>query len=223
MRKFVFFVTSLTAVAAAPAKLDFTRDIRPILSDKCFTCHGPDQQKRMAGLRLDTKDGAFAARPGGAAITPGDSAKSKIFERIVHEKKALRMPPASVGEPLTEKQIAMIRQWIDSGASWATHWAYEPPKRPALAEIKTKGWVKNAVDNFVLARLESEDLKPSPEADRITLLRRLSFDLTGLPPSLPEIAAFVADKSPNAYEKQVDRLLASKRYGEKMADRKSVV
>ena len=217
IRKAALFLASTAIALAAPSKLDFTRDIRPILSDKCFSCHGPDEQKRMAGLRLDNKDGAFSVRPNGAAIIAGDSAKSKLFERISHDKKALRMPPPAAGDPLTEKQVGLIKQWIDSGAPWATHWAYDPPKSPATPEVKIKGWVKNPIDNFVLARLESEGLKPSPEADRITLLRRLSFDIIGLPPTLGELSAFIADKSPNAYEKQVDRLLQSKHYGEKMA------
>ena len=217
IRKAALFLASTAIALAAPSKLDFTRDIRPILSDKCFSCHGPDEQKRMAGLRLDNKDGAFSVRPNGAAIIAGDSAKSKLFERISHDKKALRMPPPAAGDPLTEKQVGLIKQWIDSGAPWATHWAYDPPKSPATPEVKIKGWVKNPIDNFVLARLESEGLKPSPEADRITLLRRLSFDIIGLPPTPGELSAFIADKSPNAYEKQVDRLLQSKHYGEKMA------
>ena len=202
---------------AAPAKLDFSRDIRPILSDKCFSCHGPDEKKRMVGLRLDTRDGAFGERKNGAVIVPGNSAGSKLVERIAHQKAALRMPPASVGSPLNEHQVALIKQWIDGGALWTSHWAFEAPKPPLIPDVITKVKVGNAVDNFIIARLEREGLKMSPVADRPTLLRRLSFDLTGLPPTPAEIATFVADKSSAAYQKQVDRLLASQRYGEKMA------
>ncbi len=202
---------------SAPAKLDFSRDIRPILSDKCFTCHGPDEKKRMAGLRLDTREGAFGERKNGAVIVPGNSAGSKLMDRIAHQKTALRMPPASAGEALTEKQIGLIKQWIDGGAPWSMHWAFEAPKPQIIPEVKTKGLAKNGIDPFVLARLEKEGLKLSQPADRSTILRRLSFDLTGLPPTPAEISQFMADKSPTAYEKQVDRLLGSKQYGEKMA------
>ena len=217
MVKIFCWLTFASLCAAAPAKLDFTRDIRPILSDKCFTCHGPDEKTRMAGLRLDTKDGAFEDRKNGAAVVPGSVAKSKLLTRISHENKNLRMPPASAGEPLSERQISLIKQWVEAGAPWAMHWAYEPPKRPTIPEVRAKAQVRNPIDSLVLARLEKENLTFSPEADRVTLLRRLTFDLTGLPPTPKEIAAFIADKHPGAYERQVDRLLQSQHYGEKMA------
>ncbi len=202
---------------AAPKRVDFDREIRPILSDNCFQCHGPDEKNRMAGLRLDTRDGAFADRGKNKTLVPGDPASSWLYVRISAENKARRMPPPSSERTLTDPQIALIKRWIEEGADWKQHWAFVPPKRPDLPEVKRAGWVRNPVDRFVLARLEREGLAPSPEADLITLLRRLSFDLTGLPPTPAEIDAFVKDKSPDAYEKQVDRLLASPHYGERMA------
>ncbi len=204
---FVLFACAIPAVAA----LDFNRDIRPVLSDNCFTCHGPDGKRRMANLRLDQKEGgAFRV------IIAGDSAHSKLYDRISTEKKGMRMPPGSATQ-LTPKQIALFKEWIDSGAKWDAHWAYIVPKRPELPEVAAKAWSVNGIDRFLLARLERENLKPSPEADRATVLRRVSLDLTGMPPTLAELDSFRADKAPNAYEKQVDRLLASPRYGERMA------
>jgi hypothetical protein len=199
---------------AAEAKIDFNRDVRPILSNNCFHCHGPDEGSRMAKLRFDTKEGAFA-KPG--VIVPGDAAKSRLIKRITSTDPDLVMPPPSTGHKLTEAQIKLLQQWIDEGALWGAHWAFIPPTRPVLPEVKNKAWVKNPIDAFVLARLEREGLQPSPEADRATLLRRVSFDLTGLPPTLKELDDFLNDKSANAYEKVVDRLLASPRYGERMA------
>ncbi len=197
---------------SASAAVDFDREIRPILSDNCYTCHGPDEKRRMANLRLDTKDGgAFRA------IVAGDAAHSELFKRISAAEKSRRMPPPSATTSLTDKQIDLIKQWIDQGAKWETHWAYVPPKSPELPLVNAKQWVRNPIDAFVLARLEKEGLTPSPEADRATLLRRVTFDLTGLPPTPAELDSFLADKSPNAYEKRVDGLLASPRYGERMA------
>ncbi len=205
---FLFFASLI----AAPAAIDFNRDIRPILSDNCYTCHGPDQKRRMANLRLDQKEGGAAH-----LIVAGDSAHSKLYERISTEKKAMRMPPASTQTQLTPKQIALIKEWIDSGAQWDPHWAYIAPKRPEMPPVSDPAWSPNPIDHFILARLDKDNLKHSPEAARATLLRRVSLDLTGLPPQPAELDAFLADQSPNAYEKQVDRLLASPRYGERMA------
>jgi hypothetical protein len=208
------------AASAAPVatdKIDFTRHIRPILSDKCFTCHGPDERARQAKLRLDTREGAFADRGGYQVIVPGNAAASRLFQRITHKSEALRMPPKAAGERLTEKEIELIRRWIDQGAEWRTHWAYVPPQRPPLPEVRNQAWPRNPIDRFIMAALERQGLSPSPEADKATLLRRLSLDLTGLPPTPAEVAAFLADRSPDAYERQVDRLLASPRYGERMA------
>ena len=204
-----------------PATIEFNRDIRPILSDKCFQCHGPALQ--MATLRFDLEDGAkHALRDGRFAIVPGDPANSQMIQRITSTNAAVRMPRsqggAAEGEPLTERQIALLTRWIEQGAMWQKHWSFIPPKRPELPKaLKDAKWVRNPIDAFVLARLEHEGLKPSAEADRATLLRRVSLDLTGLPPSPAELDAFLADKSANAYEKVVDRLLRSPQYGERMA------
>ncbi len=217
-RALPLLVASAVLLAATSSKgPDFNREIRPILSDHCFACHGPDEKARMVNLRLDTREGAFARKGDAAYIVPGNAEASLLFQRINHANKALRMPPAATGRPLNEKQIALLKAWIDDGAKWETHWSYTPPQRPELPAVKLKTWPRNPIDHFILARLEQENLKPSPEAGRATLLRRLSLDLTGLPPSPAETDAFLRDRSPNAYEKQVDRLLASPHYGEKMA------
>jgi len=201
----------------ATKPVDFNRDIRPILSDTCFTCHGPDEQTQQAGLRLDTKEGTFADRGGYQVIVPGKAAESRLFQRVSAKEESLRMPPPTADRKLTQQQIDLLRRWIDEGARWETHWAYSPPKRSSLPAVKNPAWAKNAIDAFVLSRLEREGLKPSPEADKTTLLRRLSFDLTGLPPTPAELDSFLSNTSPDAYEKQVDRLLRSPRYGERMA------
>jgi len=195
--------------------IDFDRDIRPILSDNCFACHGPEEDGRQGNLRLDTKDGAFADRGAYQIIVPGKSADSRLYQRISATQR--RMPPVSSGRTLTPKQIELIRVWIDQGAKWESHWSFDPPKRSAIPEVKDQTWPKNPIDTFVLARLEAEGLKPSPEADKATLLRRVSFDLTGLPPTPAEVDSFLADHSADAYDKRVDQLLKSAHYGERMA------
>ena len=198
---------------AAPA-VDFDRQVRPILSDNCFTCHGPDEKHRMLGIHFDTKEGAFG-KPG--VIVPGDSAHSKMYLRVSNPNEAMRMPPVSSGRKLTPAQVDILKNWIDSGAKWDTHWAYMTPVRAEPPAVKHEGWSRTPVDRFVLAKLENENLNPAPEADKAILLRRVTFDLTGLPPSPSELHAFLADRSPTAYEKAVDRLLASPHYGERMA------
>ena len=203
-------------LSAAPA-VDFNRDVRPVLSENCFQCHGPDEKRRMAGVRLDTKDGAFGQTKAGSLIVPGDPEKSVLFQRINHADKSRKMPPVASNRVLTPKQIEVVREWIQQGAAWQTHWAFAPVKNPDLPAVKTTAAVRNPIDNFIQSRLEREQISPSREADRRTLLRRLSFDLTGLPPTVQDIKAFVEDRSPDAYEKQVDRLLGSKHYGERMA------
>ncbi|MEA2262871.1 MAG: hypothetical protein QOJ51_5696, partial [Acidobacteriaceae bacterium] len=214
----IFGATPAAPAAEAPTKpVDFNREIRPILSDNCFKCHGPDEKMRMAKMRLDETEGLFVDRGGYKIIVPGNSAQSKIYQKISSKDVAFRMPPVYSGKTLTDKQITVIKQWIDQGAKWETQWSFVAPKRPAVPEVKDKAWVRNPIDSFVLARLEAEELKPSEEADKATLLRRASFDLTGLPPTPAEVDSFVADKSPDAYEKRVDRLLASPHYGERMA------
>jgi hypothetical protein len=225
-RSFLSLLSSLVlltpgsfAVAAEPlpAVLLFNRDIRPILSDNCFSCHGPDKARRKADLRLDTEAGAFADLGGSRAIVPGNPDKSELLRRVAADSGRERMPPAQSGRRLTERQIQLLRRWIEQGAKWQAHWSLISPKRPSLPHVQDTAWPRNAVDAFVLARLEAEGLRPSPEADRITLLRRVTLDLTGLPPTPEEVDAFVKDVSPYAYEKAVDRLLASPRFGERMA------
>jgi Protein of unknown function (DUF1553)/Protein of unknown function (DUF1549)/Planctomycete cytochrome C/Concanavalin A-like lectin/glucanases superfamily len=207
--------TSAQTASAKP--VDFNREIRPILSDFCFTCHGPDEKSRQTTLRLDNKESVFAERNGYRIIVPGDSAASRLYQKINSKDEAFRMPPVWSGRSLTPKQIELVRQWIDQGAKWQSHWAFDPPKRPELPKVQDQAWPKNPIDNFTLARLEALGLKPSPEADKATLLRRVSLDLIGLPPTPAEVDSFVSDRSPDSYEKRVDQLLKSPHYGERMA------
>jgi hypothetical protein len=214
----------LAAALAAPAagaeplpeKVEFNRDVRPILSDNCFACHGPDPAKRKAGLRLDTEEGAFAKRRRRQAVVPGRPEKSEAFLRITSADETERMPPPRSHRKVTARQAQVIRRWIEQGAKWQKHWALLPPVRPAAPAVKARAWPRNPIDTFILARLEQEGLAPSPEAERTTLIRRLTLDLTGLPPTPAEVGAFRADARPGAYERVVDRLLASPRYGERM-------
>lgn len=216
------FTLSLQAAAQTvtgdllPQVVQFNRDIRPILSDKCFTCHGPDKARRMKNLRFDIEEEAKRdLGVGRFAIFPGDPDKSELMRRVTLTNPAARMPMGK--DPLSDKDVALLRRWIEQGAVWEKHWSFVPPKRPDLPKVKDPNWPKNPIDYFVLERLEQEGLKPSPEADRATLIRRVSLDLTGVPPTPGEVQAFLADKSANAYEKVVDRLLQSPRYGERMA------
>lgn len=211
---FTLLTVPTWAAAGATPEVNFDRQVRPILSDNCFTCHGPDEKHRMANLHFDTKEGAFG-KPG--VIVPGDSAHSKMYWRVSNPNEAMRMPPVYSGRKLTAAQIDTIKQWIDSGAKWETHWSFVPPTRPELPPVQNKAWVRTPIDQFVLAKLEAVGLKPAPEADKAILLRRVTFDLTGLPPTPAELDAFLKDRSANAYEKVVDRLLASPHYGERMA------
>jgi hypothetical protein len=190
--------------------IDFNRDIRPILSDSCFHCHGPDSAKRKAKLRLDTEDGARTV------LAPGDAAGSELVHRITASEETERMPPASSGRKLNPSQIALLKRWIDEGAKWEKHWSLLVPRRPDPPPIQNATWPRNPIDHFILTRIEKEGLTPSPEAEKSTLLRRVTLDLTGLPPTLEELDVFLGDSSPYAYEKAVDRLLASPRYGERM-------
>jgi len=203
------------AGAAEPVR--FNRDVRPILAENCFACHGPDRNARKAGLRLDREDEATRDRPGGAAVVPGDLANSALIQRIAAADLEEVMPPPKSGKRLTAEQADTLRRWVDQGAHWEGHWAYTPPGRPPLPEVRAKGWPATPIDRFLLAALDARGLYPAPEADRPTLIRRLSFDLTGLPPTPAEVDAFVADARPGAYESLVDRLLASPHYGERMA------
>jgi hypothetical protein len=211
--------TKPNAVVPVPAtKIDFDRQVRPILSNTCFTCHGPDEANRKARLRLDSKAGAFAERRGGYhIIVPGDLAKSELYKRISSSDPAERMPPPRAHKQLKREDAELLRRWIEQGAPWEEHWAFVPPRRPSLPKVKNTQWPINGLDYFVLARLEREGLQPAALASREKLLRRVTLDLTGLPPTLEEIDAFLSDNSPGAYERVVDRLLASPRYGEHMA------
>ncbi|MFZ0590854.1 MAG: DUF1549 domain-containing protein, partial [Bryobacteraceae bacterium] len=201
--------------------VEFNRDIRPILSENCFACHGPDAGNRKTKMRLDQESGAkIELRGGRVSIVPGNAAKSEVYRRISSDNKTFRMPPAWAGkDKLSAKNINVIRRWIDQGAKWEAHWSFIPPKMPSVPQSKWKEWPKNPIDNFVAQRLEMEGLMPAAEADRTTLIRRVTLDLTGLPPTPQEVEAFKRDTSPDAYEKLVDRLLASPRYAERMAFR----
>jgi hypothetical protein len=202
-----------------PAKVDFNRDVRPVLSDRCFACHGPDANKgREAGLRLDTREGATAElESGNRAIVPGDLSASAMVARMRHHDPEEIMPPPKLDRPLSDSERGILERWIEQGAEYQPHWAFvAPEKHPAPAVMDTS-WPLDDLDRFVLTKIESQQLAPNPPADRATLLRRASLTLTGLPPSLEQLDAFLADASPDAYEKQVDALLASPRYGERMA------
>jgi hypothetical protein len=207
----------LFLAGSADAAVDFGREVLPILSDKCYHCHGPDEKARKAKLRFDTKEGAFRLKDGKAAIVPGKSAESEIIRRLLTSDPDDKMPPPEANRPLTTAQVDTLRRWVDEGARWGKHWAFEAVDPVDPPAVKTPGWTRGPIDQFILARLEQEGLKPSPEADRERLIRRISFDLTGLPPSVAEIDTFLRDTSPDAYEHLVDRLLDSPRYGERMA------
>ena len=209
---------SKTTVPKLPVTaIDFDRDVRPILSENCFACHGFDANKRISGLRLDRAEGTTQKLPSGRiAVVPGDLKNSELIERVT-QTGPLQMPPPSSGKKLSAAQTATLKRWVTQGGHYAVHWAFVAPKRPALPMVKNAAWPHNTIDSFLLARLEKEGLKPSPEADKITLLRRVTLDLTGLPPTPAEVSAFLADTSKDAYEKQVARLLVSPHYGERMA------
>ena len=206
----------LLADIAAGEQLDFNRDIRPILAENCFYCHGQDASKREADLRLDQQASAIEA----GAIKPGDPAASELLTRIHADDSDVLMPPPNSNRRLSAEQKAMLARWIDEGATYTPHWAYVAPKRPEpppVTDPTLVAWPRNAIDQFILAKLTAAGLQPAPEANRATLIRRLHADLTGLPPTPTEVDAFMADSSPTAYEQLVDRLLASPHYGERMA------
>ncbi|MEY3275449.1 MAG: hypothetical protein RL153_714 [Verrucomicrobiota bacterium] len=206
------------AVAADPARLDFNRDVRPILAEHCLNCHGFDDRTRKGGLRLDRAEDAWkGGKSGRPAIVPGKAAESELVKRLRTTDPDDRMPPEEKGVPLTDAQRATLERWVAEGGEYRPHWAFLRPEPQPVPAVKKEGWARSPLDAFVLARMEREGLEPRPEADRTTLARRLSLDLTGLPPKPEEIDAFVADTAPNAYERLVDRLLASARYGERMA------
>ena len=201
-----------------PAAVDFQRDVRPILADNCFSCHGPDESTRQARLRLDTREGAFGSRPRGAAVVPGDPAASLLHRRITEGDDRLRMPPpALTDKTLSAEQIDVLTRWIEQGASWRRHWSFEAVAEPVLPAVADEAWVRAPLDRFVLARLEAEGLTPAAEADRVALARRAALDLTGLPPDPGLLASYLDDPSETAYETLVDRLLASPHWGEHRA------
>ncbi|NOY43437.1 MAG: DUF1553 domain-containing protein [Planctomycetes bacterium] len=210
--------TGIYGVETTSNAIDYVRDIRPILSDNCYVCHGPNAEDREGELRLDKQDSAFGESASGAfAVVAGKPAESELLRRLTTDDEEELMPPADSGKSLTPEQVALIRRWIEQGAEWQEHWAFVAPARPELPEVKKKDWVGNPIDAFILARLEKENLQPSTAADKETILRRVTFDLTGLPPTLEEMDAFLADDSAEAYEQVVDRLLQSPHYGEHMA------
>ncbi|MFO0788546.1 MAG: PSD1 and planctomycete cytochrome C domain-containing protein [Pirellulales bacterium] len=216
----LLLVAAGQAIARAAEKpLDFNRDVRPILSENCFACHGFDEKARKADLRLDDAESALADRDGTPAIVAGHPEKSEAWRRIMSADESEQMPPPDSHRQLKPEQQAVIKRWIEQGAPFAKHWSFIPPVKATVpaAAAEHERWPRNEIDHFVLERLEAEGLSPSPEADRRTLIRRLSLDLTGLPPSAVEVEAFAADESPDAYEKLIDRLLASPHFGERMA------
>ena len=209
----------LGGTLAAQEPVRFNRDVRPILAEHCFRCHGPDAAARTAGLRLDSRADAVSALPSGAvALVAGDPEASELIARIEAEEDTLRMPPPDSGRPgLTTAQIDTLRRWVRQGAPYERHWSLVAPTRPAVPAVRDAAWPRNPIDRFVLAALESRSIRPSPPADPTTLIRRATLDLTGLPPTPEEVDAFLADASPDAYERLIDRLLASPHYGERMA------
>ena len=209
-------VSSAGAVDRPP--VDFAREIRPILAKKCFACHGPDEEHRQAGLRLDRREGAIAPLESGTTpIVPGKSSESELTRRITAADDSERMPPADTGITLEPPQIKLLKRWIDEGASFAPHWAFVKPMRPAQPPLDPAGWAKNGLDQIVLAGLKKHGLSPSPRADNFALIRRASLDLRGLPPTPQEVEQFVSDALPGAYERLLDRLLADPAYGERWA------
>ncbi len=213
------------ALAAAPAggdgprKVTFNRDVRPILADRCYACHGPDKNQRKTNVRFDREQGAFLPLAGGGrAIVRGKPEESVLLQRVTSSDPVFRMPPAYAGrDPLSDAEVETLRLWIEQGAEWERHWSFIPPQKPDLPAVERPQWARNPIDRLVLARLEEQGLEPSPAADRRTLMRRASLDLTGLPPAPEEVEAFVADRDPDAFEKVVGRLLQSPRFGEHLA------
>ena len=219
------YLLSVSADEPLPETVEFSRDIRPIFSDTCFECHGPDEQQRDSELRLDIEAEAFKKFDDHQTIVPGDSKASELYRRITTSDDDERMPPSTSDRQLTSRQTALIERWIEQGAKWQKHWSFVPPRRKTdssdkpPARVDQSIWVRNPIDAYILARLEREGLAPSSEASRTTLIRRVTLDLTGLPPTPEEVDAFLNDDSPRAYENVVDRLLTTERYAERMASR----
>ena len=213
---YLSFVCGLVIpVALSFGKLDFNRDVRPILSDKCFACHGPDEEGRKADLRLDIESEAKSDDL--MAIVAGSAEDSEMFYRIHSEDEDELMPPPEIGKPLTQKEKQILEQWIEEGAVWADHWAYVPPVDHPTPQIKNKSWSTHWIDQFALADIEKANKLPAEDADPVTLVRRIHFDLTGLPP-LPDVGeTFQSDPSPSSYSRLIDELLASPHFGERLA------
>ncbi len=210
---FIVIVSQISAASIADEPIDFNRDIRPILSENCFYCHGQDAAKRQANLRLDVSENAVE----GGAFVPGKSAESELVARIRSTDPETQMPPPKSNRKISAEQLKLLERWIDEGATYSNHWAFNPPMRPQFPSAKQLEWVRTPIDRFVLATLEAAELAPSPEADKVTLIKRLHSDLVGLPPSPEQVDAFIADNNPLAYEKLVEKLLNSEHYGERMA------
>lgn len=210
----LYFTFSQRGISAE--KIDFTRQIRPVLADRCFHCHGPDEKKRRGDLRLDQKDGLYDDLGDYRILTPGQPEQSELFRRITTTGRH-HMPPIKSGKSLSTNEITLIRQWIEQGAEWSQHWSFVPPQRPTLPKVKLRDWPTNPIDYFTLARLEQQNLTPTKPANRRKLIRRLSFDLRGLPPTPTEVNAFLDDSRADAYERLVDRMLSSPRFGERLA------
>ncbi len=209
-----------SGVSQSREHLDFNQDVQPILASNCFACHGPDPEMRKANLRLDLEESAFKKRPGKPdAIVPGHPERSELIRRIESKDPHYLMPQSAQNEakPMKPAEIAILKQWVAEGAHYRPHWAFEKPVRAAVPQVQAAGWEKNPIDAFILRRLAKEGLHPSPEADRHTLIRRVTLDLTGLLPTPEEVNHFVQDSSPQAYEHLVDRLLASPAFGEQRA------
>ncbi len=214
---FIHAPPSSHAADKKSAEVNFIRDIKPLLAANCYQCHGPDEKKRKGDLRLDRRADAFRETDGERLIAAGNAAKSEFFRRLATNDKSERMPPAKSGRKLSTEQIELFKRWIDQGATWQKHWAFESLARSALPDVKDDVWPRTDIDRFVLARLEQEGLQPAPRATGETLIRRLSFDLTGLPPTLEQVDEYLNDSSPDAYENLVDRMLKSPAYGERWA------
>ncbi|WP_165233082.1 DUF1553 domain-containing protein [Aquisphaera insulae] len=211
----LFLSASSDLVGDEPGSVKFSRDILPIFAENCLTCHGPDAKARKADLRLDVEQSTLRTKD--PLVVPGKAGESELIRRVETDDADELMPPAKSGHALTKPQKEALRRWVDQGAKWGKHWAFEPPVRPDVPHTSTPGWVRNPIDAFVLSKLDEVKLTPTPEADRATLIRRLSLDILGVPPTPTDVDAFLVDRAPDAYERLVDRLLASPRYGERMA------
>ncbi|MEE3297426.1 MAG: DUF1549 domain-containing protein, partial [Planctomycetota bacterium] len=215
----IFAALSIPAVGGeGVGPVDFLEDIRPILAGKCFPCHGPDEAKRKGKLRLDTAAGIFSrGSSGSAVVAPGKAGESLLIEKIESTDEEEIMPPKDSGLELDPAEMSVLRAWVNSGAEWKEHWAYRNPVRPSLPQVKDAAWIRNPVDAFVLARLERVKQRPAPAAGETTLLRRLWIDLTGLPPGPEDVRRYLEDTAAGAWDKAIDRLLASPQFGERSA------